>query len=91
MQPMVKRNFRTKCENKDFMEGPVQGQTLTQIIPHVPDPKANFLPHVPISRKKIIRKGFVVELSSMQYTHPLASQGLALSFPDPPNAFKSFI
>lgn len=65
------------------MEGPVQGQTLTQIVPHVPDPKANFLPHVPISRKKIIRKGFAVELSSMQYTHPSASQRLALSSPDP--------
>lgn len=65
------------------MEDPIQGQTLTQIIPHVPDPKANFLPHVPISRKKIIRKGFAVELSSMQYSHPSASQRLALSPPDP--------
>lgn len=36
--------------------GPVQGRTLTQVIPHVPDPKADFLSHVPISRKKIINQ-----------------------------------
>ena len=29
------------------------GCALTQVIPHVPDPKANLLPHVPVSRKII--------------------------------------
>ena len=28
--------------------------TLTQVIPHVPDPKADLLSHVPVSRKKTI-------------------------------------
>lgn len=32
------------------------GYTLTQVIPHVPDPKADFLSHVAISRKKIINQ-----------------------------------
>lgn len=29
------------------------GCVLTQVIPHVPDPEADLLPHVPVSRKII--------------------------------------
>lgn len=36
--------------------GSGQGHTLTQIIPHVPDSKADFLSHVPISRNEIINQ-----------------------------------
>jgi len=45
------KDFLMECmEHKEWCSD----CTLTQVIPHVPDPKADFLSHVPVSRKKTI-------------------------------------
>lgn len=62
-------------KSKPVTEESVQGQGLTQVIPHVPDPEANFFSHVPISRKKIIRTGFAVELSRVHTVIPRHGRG----------------
>lgn len=52
----MKKNSSWDAYHTGVVCGLVQGHTLTQVIPHVPDPKADFFSHVPISRKKIINQ-----------------------------------